>query len=156
MIICKFEDGGEASLRHMVVDSIVLKDNKIMMVKRAPNMLEGGKWGLVGGYVDRDETLKQAAEREVLEETGWTVKDTVLLGIIDNPNRPKEDRQNIAMIYISQAVEKIGEADHESTEQKWYALDELPDENSIAFDHADTIRLYKKYLDQKFPLPYIS
>jgi ADP-ribose pyrophosphatase YjhB (NUDIX family) len=57
MIICKFEDGGEAKLRHVVVDTLVLKDNKILLIKRTGKLLEGGKWGLLGGYVERDENI---------------------------------------------------------------------------------------------------
>ena len=72
MINCEFENGNKASLRHVVVDNLVLKDGKILLVKRTGKLLEGGKWGLAGGYVDRDETVKEAAKREILEETGYT------------------------------------------------------------------------------------
>jgi 8-oxo-dGTP diphosphatase len=146
MITCKFEDGGDALLRHVVIDTIVLKDGKILMVKRTGKLLEGGKWGLVGGFVDRDETLVQAAAREIHEETGWEVKDITLLRVNDDPNRPKEDRQNISFVYFCQAVKKTGEPDWESDDQQWYDLDALPDRESIAFDHADSIDLYKKHL----------
>ena len=154
MITCNFEDGGEALLRHAVVDSIVLKDDKILLVKRTAKLLEGGKWGLVGGYVDRDETLAQAAAREVLEETGWQVNNQVLLRIVDNPNRPKEDRQNIAFIYFCNATEKTDEADWESDEQKWFSWDELPKDENLAFDHAESIGVYRKYLAENFTLPF--
>lgn len=56
MITCTFEDGGRGKLRHAVVNAIILKENKILLVKRSPKITEGGKWGLVGGFMDRDET----------------------------------------------------------------------------------------------------
>src|SRR4051812_2832045 len=92
MITCTFENGNVAApgLRHCVADVLVLKGERILMAKRAAGMLEGGKWALIGGYADRDETLPQTAEREVREETGWSVKDLQLLRINDNPNRPHE------------------------------------------------------------------
>lgn len=155
MITCTFEDGNKGLLRHVVVDTIVLKDDKILMVKRTAKLLEGGKWGIVGGFVDRDETTAQAAAREVLEETGWQVKDLVLLRINDNPNRPNEDRQNVSFVYFCQATEKTGEADWESDEQKWFSWDELPDDKNIAFDHTESISIYRKYLKEKSPLPII-
>ena len=111
MLTCIFEDGGKASLRHAIVDTLVLKDGKLLLVKRTGKLLEGGKWALVGGFVDRDETLAQAAAREVMEETGWTVKDMTLLRINDSPSRPHEDRQNVAFVFFCTAVEKSGEAD---------------------------------------------
>lgn len=156
MINCEFEDGGKVSLRHAVVNSLVLKDGKILMVKRSLKLLEGGKWGLAGGFADRDETLKEAAEREIFEETGWRVKDLQLLTIIDNPVSQREDRQNISFVYFCTAVEKNGEADWESDEQKWFALNDLPAKDTIAFDHADCIKLYQNYLTKNLSLPITS
>lgn len=156
MITCNFEDGNKALLRHLVVDTLVLNDNKILMVKRTGKLLEGGKWGLVGGFVDRDETSAQAVVREVMEETGWKVKDLVLLRINDNPNRPKEDRQNIAFVYFCTATKKTGEADWESDDQQWFGWDKLPNKDNIAFDHAEDIKLYQKYLEEPFTLPIVG
>jgi 8-oxo-dGTP diphosphatase len=95
MINCSFENGNRASLRHVVVDNLVLQDDRILLVKRAPQLIEGGKWGLVGGFVDRDETIKQAAAREIMEETGYEVTDITLFRIVDTPNRPGEDRHRL-------------------------------------------------------------
>ena len=144
MLTCVFEDGGKTSLRHVVVDTLVIKDNKILLVKRALHLSNGGKFGLIGGYVDRDETIREAVHREVLEETGYKVEIVRLLRIKDNPDRPREDRQNIAFSYIAHALEKVGDADDESTEVTWFDLDKLPGENEFAFDHYEDIALYKK------------
>lgn len=152
MIKCRFENGNDAALRHVVVDTLVLNDGKILLVKRAESLLEGGKWGLVGGYVDRDETIKQAVVREVFEETGWKVKDISLLRIIDSPHRPHEDRQNIAFILFCLAEKQEGEADWESVKQEWFPLDSIPPKNSIAFDHASSIAYYLDYLKKPFKL----
>lgn len=156
MIRCVFEDGGKGLLRHVVADTLVLKDNKILLVKRTARLLEGGKWGVVGGYMERDETIAQAAEREVMEETGWKIKDLALLTIIDNPDRAKEDSQNVAFVYFCTATEKVGEPDWESDEQKWFGWGELPSTELLAFDHADHIKLYKRYLTEQFTLPYLN
>lgn len=157
MLTCTFEDGGTGSLRHVVVDALVLQDNKILLVKRSKKLLlEGGKWGDVGGFMDKDETAKQAAEREILEETGYRVKDLTLLTIRDNPDRPKEDRQNISFVFFCTATEKVGEGDWESTEEKWFALDDLPPENEIAFDHYENIKLYLRYLKENLKLPIFN
>src|SRR6266550_2872489 len=107
MINCTFENGNKASLRHAIIDALVLKDNKILLVKRTKKLLEGGKWALVGGYVDRDENLLQTVEREIREETGYTVKDITFLCVRHNPDRPHEDRQNIAFVFFCTAVDKV-------------------------------------------------
>lgn len=156
MISCEFEDGGKASLRHVIVDTLVIKDNKILLVRRTAKLLENGKWGLTGGFMNRDETTAETAAREVMEETGWKVKNLRLLRINDRSDRPKEDRQNVAFVYFCAAVEKTGEADWESDEQKWFDLDDLPPKEEVAFDHADSIELYKKYLKEPFELPVVG
>lgn len=45
-------------MRHATVGCIVIKDNEILLAKRAQGLLEAGKWCFVGGYVDRDETTE--------------------------------------------------------------------------------------------------
>jgi len=149
MINCTFENGNKASLRHVIIDALVLKDDKILLVKRTKKLLEGGKWALVGGYVERDENLYQTVEREIREETGYTVKDVTFLCVRHNPYRPHEDRQNIAFVFFSTAVEKVGEHDWEEDETKWFDLDNLPESESIAFDHLKNIELYKEYKQNK-------
>ena len=102
MIVCEFEDGGKSKLRHVVVDTIVTRGNQILLVKRIKTISEGGKWGLVGGFIDRNETIKQAAAREVFEETGWRIENLKLLRLKDWPDRLHEDRQNISFCSLLQ------------------------------------------------------
>ena len=113
-----------------------------MLVKRSAKIIQGGKWGLVGGYVETDETVEQGLTREVLEESGYTLKQIDFFTIIDSPTRKSEERQNIAFIYVCQVGEKVGIADWESTDQQWFELNNLPAEDQIAFDHLKIIKLY--------------
>ena len=110
MITCTCENGNQNSLRHVTVGCLVMTDDQILLAKRAEGLLEAGKWCLLGGYADRDETTEETGIRESMEESGWVVNNLRLLRINDNPNRPHEDRQNIDFIYIADAVEEIGEA----------------------------------------------
>jgi ADP-ribose pyrophosphatase YjhB (NUDIX family) len=143
MIHCTFEDGAKAFLRHVVTDAIVIKDDKVLLVKRAPQLVAGDKWGLIGGYVDRDETLEETVRREVPEETGYSVKDVTFLTIRDNPQRDGS-RQNVAVVYVCTADKKIGEPDWESSEVKWFNLNELPKEEEFAFDHYQILKDYNQ------------
>jgi len=155
MITCKFENGNEGSLRHAVADILVLKDNKLLLAKRSPKIPEGGKWGLIGGYIERDETITQGATREVLEETGWTIKDLTLIDVNDRPDRDNEDRQNISFTFYCSADQEVSEPDWESTELKWFALTDLPLPELIAFDHLKTINKYLELVSKgttKLPL----
>lgn len=147
MIACYFEKTKKpVYLRHMVVDMLVVKGKQILLVKRAGKWLETGKWALPGGFLDRDETGAQAAVRETREETGYETQVIKLLRIIDNPNRPHEDRQNVSLVYLLKPIKKVGGYDNEISETKWFDLDNLPPAKDFAFDHLDTIKLYQRHL----------
>jgi 8-oxo-dGTP diphosphatase len=156
MISCAFEDGSQASLRHVAVDNLVLDQGKILLVKRTGKLLEGNKWGLVGGFVERNETIKEAAVREIKEETGYNVIDVTLLRIIDTPNRPAEDRQNIAFVNFCTVGEKTGDADWESSDQRWFDLDAIPPKEQIAFDHYESIKLFLTHNTSPLTLPVLG
>lgn len=156
MITCYFENNNKGLLRHVVVDNLLIDNHKILLVKRGSKYSEPNKWALPGGYVDRDETTKEAALREILEETGYQAKVVKLFRIIDNPNRPKEDRQNIALVYICKPIRKVGNFDHEIKSTKWVNLDKLPPEKDFAFDHLSNIKLYLSHLKKPVSLPILS
>ena len=160
MITCTFENSSKASLRHITVNAIIVKDNQILFGKRdtfnGKPILESGKWGLIGGFFDRNENLVQAVKREVLEESGWEINDLKLFRINDNPNRPKEDRQNVDIIFIANAVKQTKTSDEEVSKLQWFDIDKPPAKDEIAFDHGDSVELYKKYFKENFPLPILG
>ncbi len=157
MINCIFENGNKNSLRHAVVNVIILKGTKILLGKRSEKIIEGSKWGLAGGFIDRDETIIEAAEREVFEETGYKVKNLVLLTVVSNPNRPNDaDRQNIAFVFFCYAGEKEGNSDWEVSDQQWFSFDDLPKKEEFSFDHYEFVKTYLKYKKEDLPLPILG
>ena len=55
---------------------------KLLLVRRADNQ----QWCLPGGFMQAGETIAEACEREVWEETGLTVRANRFSGIYSNPN----------------------------------------------------------------------
>lgn len=156
MITCRFEKGYEAKLRHLVVHAIVEKDNGILLVKRAGDLLETGKWGLPGGFLDRDETAAQGALRELLEETGWKGKIIGLFQIQSRPDRPHEDRQNVSFDFLIAPVKQTGLPDGESSHVEFIPFIKLRPFSDYAFDHGDTIRKYLEYRKKPYTIPVIE
>lgn len=64
---------------HVTVATIVERDNRYLMVYEEAD----GKlvYNQPAGHLDPNETLKEAAIRETLEETGWTVELNGIVGI---------------------------------------------------------------------------
>lgn len=156
MITCTFEKGNKASLRHVVVHALIEMDGKLLLEKRQGDLLESGKWGLPAGFLERDETAAQCIVREVKEETGWESEVVSLFRINTNPNRPHEDRQNIAIEFIVKPIAKTGEPDHESSKVEWIPIDKLIPFEDFAFDHGESIRLYLQYRQKPFMLPLVD
>src|SRR5262250_988214 len=145
MIECTFESGSRASLRHVVVHAIVERDGALLLVRRAPHLSEGDKWGLPGGFLDRDETLSGGVLRELREETGWEGRVIALLRINSRPDRPHEDRQNVALDFVITPLERRGQPDAESSAVEWIAIDGLPPLDTLAYDHGETIAAYLEF-----------
>lgn len=144
MINCTFENGNKAPLRHVVVDAICLKDNKILLIKRSNKFTNPNKYALPGGFLNRDETTEQATLRELKEETGYEGKIVKLIKVLDTPNRKNDDRQNVSFIYLIHVGEKVGDPDNEVSAVIWFDLDMLPNEEDFAFDHFGMIKDFLK------------
>ena len=66
------------------VGGLVINDaGELLLVRRARDPGKG-KWGLPGGFVDRDETIEQALIREVHEETSLQVIESQYLTSFPN------------------------------------------------------------------------
>lgn len=156
MINCTFENGNKNFLRHVVVDMLVVRDNQLLLVKRAPHLTNGNLYALVGGFVEQGETTQEAALREIREETGYEAEIVRLFRLNDNPNRRGEDRQNISFVYLVKPLKKIGASDKEVKEIRWFDLDKLPSQEEFAFDHLETIQLYLQHIKTPFQLPIIG
>lgn len=57
----------------VAVGAVVFKEDKVLLVLRAKPPAEN-RWTIPGGCVELGETLQEAAEREIWEETGLTIR----------------------------------------------------------------------------------
>lgn len=124
---------------------IALDEHKIpytLVVQRGegtPDPEYVGKYCLPCGYVDFDETVRQAAARELKEETGLTfpISDFTLYGINDDPTSDK--RQNITFRYTVNAHTPIENLELLLTDKN----SEKDEVSSIRFIKMSDINLYE-------------
>ena len=99
--------------------------------KKAPFALS---WALPGGFVDENERLADAAQRELVEETGVTVADLEQLYTSGDPGRDPRG-WTVTVAYLArvdpEALKPVAADD--ADEVGWFPLDAPP---TLAFDHA--------------------
>jgi 8-oxo-dGTP diphosphatase len=95
-------------------------------------------WALPGGFMEMDETLEQAARRELLEETGVTAGELIRFDVYDAPGRDPRGR-TITQVFVMIWKEEMGDpvAGSDASEAAWFGLNSLPE---LAFDHEQIIR----------------
>ena len=125
-----------------MVGTIFTLDNGIVLLKRAVEPALG-KWVLPGGYVDRGESVQEAAIRETLEESRLEVALISLLNVYSYSRSP-----NVIVVYTAEIVGGQLAAGDESLEAAVFAREAIP-WPELAFDSTrdalkDYIRLYPK------------
>jgi 8-oxo-dGTP diphosphatase len=64
----------------LAVSAAIVRDGKVLIVRRAPRGPAGGLYSLPGGVVEVGETLMEAVKREIEEETALTIEPVALAG----------------------------------------------------------------------------
>jgi len=118
----------------LTVDAVVVKDKKILLIKRKREPYQG-HYALPGGFVEYGETVEAAMRREVLEETGLVVKIKSLVGIYSDPDR--DPRGHVVSVVF--AADIIGGALAAASDAIDALLWDIADLPPLAFDHAQII-----------------
>lgn len=75
----------------LAVSAAILRDGKVLVVRRARNPASG-LYSLPGGVVEAGETLAEAVIREVIEETSLVIEPVALAGYREVVARDAEDK----------------------------------------------------------------
>lgn len=124
----------------VTADGIIVKNGKILLVKRAVSPFLG-LWNLPGGHVEYGETVEKAIKREIKEEIGNSVKIKRLLGVYSDSKRDPR-YCTVSLAYVLEAPKGKIVLDLEASEFKYFSLNKLP--SKIGFDHRKIINDFKK------------
>src|SRR5437016_9591348 len=109
---------------------------KVLLIQRALEPFKG-KWALPGGFVHVDETIDEAARRELAEEAG--LKDVFLeqlysFGALDRD--PRERVVSVAYYSLVKLAAHDTKAATDAADACWFPISKAP---KLAFDHADIL-----------------
>ena len=106
---------------------IVTRNNEeILLVMDRRRKLGGRreKWGIIGGVLEENLTFEDNALKEALEETGYKVRLTGVVGIYQHV---EEEYNRISIIYKAEPLAKIREPMEDEIEKvQWFRFDEIP------------------------------
>lgn len=109
---------------------------KVLLIERALEPFKG-RWALPGGFVRVDETVDDAARRELAEEAG--LKDVFLeqlytFGAADRD--PRERVVSVAYYALVKLASHATKAATDAADSRWFPVSRVP---RLAFDHADIL-----------------
>ena len=121
----------------MVIWGVDEERLKVLLVERALDPFKGA-WALPGGYVHEDESLEQAARRELREETGVRAAHLQQLAAFGDVTRnPVERVVTVAYFALVRRLHHRVRAKTDARQAAWFPVHDLP---ALAFDHAQIIR----------------
>lgn len=124
----------------LTVDCVVFgldeSELKVLLIERGLEPFKG-KWALPGGFVRVDETVYEAARRELAEEAG--LKDVFLeqlytFGEVDRD--PRERVVSVAYYALVKLVDYTTQAATDAADARWFPVTKVP---RLAFDHGDIL-----------------
>jgi len=111
----------------VAVGAVVFKDERVLLVRRGQPPSED-LWAIPGGSVEIGETLQEAAEREILEETGITVRAGEPVYTFDVIDRDSAGKIRFHYVIVDLAADYVtGEpkAGDDAAEARWVTAQEI-------------------------------
>lgn len=111
----------------VAVGAIVFKDDKVLLVRRgqAPSK---GLWAIPGGSVELGETLQEAAEREIFEESGLTIRANEPVFTFDLVERDEKERIRYHYVIVDLMADYVDgqpRPGDDVTEVRWISSQEM-------------------------------
>src|SRR5215469_1565919 len=124
----------------LTVDCVVFGfdegDLKVLLIQRALEPFKG-RWALPGGFVRLEETLDEAARRELAEEAGLKNVFLEQLYSFGTVNRdPRERVVSVAYYALVKLTEHAAKAATDAANAQWFSVSRVP---KLAFDHANIL-----------------
>ncbi len=120
---------------------LLIKDNQVLLSRRFNTGWMDGKYSLISGHLDGDETVSEAMIREAFEEAKIKIKkeDLIPATVIDR----KSDEEYIDFFFVINKWEgnpTIGEPE-KCDDLSWFPIDDLP--NNLLPFIKEAIKNYK-------------
>ena len=112
--------------------AFIVKDNKLLVIKRRPNDVQRPNiWEIPGGRLELGENPKEGIKREVKEETGIDIE---VLHSLNVRHFKRDDGQVITMlIFLCKALNEDVKISEEHSDFEWVKLENCKEKLSDYF-----------------------
>jgi len=110
------------------VGGVVVREGAVLLVQRAAEPLKG-HWTLPGGAVEPGETLIEAVQRELREETGLEVRVLEMVEVFERITRDESNRPRyhyVLIDYLCEALDGKPQPSSDVTAVAWARPEEFP------------------------------
>jgi len=120
----------------VVVFSFIENMLKVLLIERGKDPYKGF-WAFPGGFVDENEIVAKAAERELKEETGLKLNQLIMFHVASDPGRDPRGWV-VSTIYLGfvNREDAIIQPGDDAVNVQFYSLNNIP---SLAFDHKNLL-----------------
>jgi len=110
---------------------VVHPDGRVLLGRRAREPA-AGRWDILGGFMDEWEQPLETLRRELREETGVEVEPLDFLGVVSDRYGP-DGYGTVNLAWTARIVSGEPRPGDDVTELRWFARDELPADDELAF-----------------------
>lgn len=128
------------------VRTAVFSDGRILLVRESAD----GLWTMPGGWADETDSPREAAEREVLEESGYRVKVTRLVSLKDRRAHgytPRTLGGCYKLFFMAELIGGTPTTSLETTAVEFFSPGQLPPLSLGRTLPEDVAQTYAAYLD---------
>jgi ADP-ribose pyrophosphatase YjhB (NUDIX family) len=104
-------------------------EGRLLLVRRAPGATRAGRWSVPAGFVDYGEEIRDAAARELEEETGLIAEIGDVAHVASNFHDPA--KLTVGVWFWGKVVSGEAAPGDDADDLGFFSLDDLPD---LAFD----------------------
>ena len=134
------------------VRGAIFQDDRVLLVRERAD----GKWTLPGGWADVNETPREAVEKEIQQESGYTARAVKLVAVYDRRkrNHPRSVFYIWKHFFVCEITGGAPQISSETDAVEFFPVTALPELSTGRTAASQIERAYAHHLDRTLPTEF--